>query len=387
MECLFILDSSGGVLIEKPYFQKVAREELEPVREVLRRSPPPPFVASFQRIFLVHEVNGLYLVATCQSEEMTMHVSSLLMQITQLLKTTLGEVSSQTVNACYQDVYRVLDMAAVMGFPFLDEPNVNDASSQPTDRVGPLRYPWRVPRNSKGQGEVYVTVEERLHARVNGAGKSDLLFVTGTISMNLRLPEYPTLTLSVVTRNKLQDCSFHRCVDPSEHLARSWTFVPPEGEFVFMTYTTKPTVANLPVFVTPKFSWSRVSVVFEIVVQLDETIATSKFSGVVLTFKLPHGVAAPSLATPCGNVTYDAHTKTVSWELVETKKEMMVLNGSASVSSGFMPKACDVPIWVDFHVGTPVSGIKVDVKVDKAPKVAAIKYLTRAGQYVFSCGE
>lgn len=383
MECLFILDSAGGVLIEKPYFQKVPREELEPVRAALRLSPPPPVIASFQRIFLIHEVNGVFLVATCQSEEMMMHVATLVTQITQLLKTTLREVNSQTVNAHYHDVYRLLDMAVLLGFPFLDEANVNNASAQPRDQLGPVRYPWRVQRETKGPGEVYVVVEEKLHGRVNGSGKSDLIFVTGSVTMDVHLPGSPTLTMSVLSRNKLQDCSFHRCVDPSDHLARTWSFVPPEGEFVFMTYTTKPVLANLPVYVTPKFSWSHVGVVFEIVVQLDDACG-GKFSGVVLTFKLPNGVAAPSLATPCGSVMYDAHAKCVRWELAETQHDLMVLNGSASVAPGFLPKACDVAVWVDFQVGCAASGVKIDLKVDKSPKIAAIKYVTKAGQYVFS---
>lgn len=389
MKSLFIIDKAGTVLIEKHYGEKIQRSELEPICVAIRDSPPP-IIDSFGTVFLLHETCGIFIVGACISEEMSFHVASQLVQIGETLNSCLKNgLDVESVKTEYSFIYRIFDLSVNSGYPFLDERNVMEAAEANHEKLGfDPKYPWRVPQSYKGPGEIYVSVEEAIHARINGVGKSDLMLVTGSVKIKSKLAGFPKCQLSISTPHKIDDFSFHRCVDPEQYLAKKWTFVPPDGDFTLMTYTARPELANLPVFVAPKFMWSKVGVVFEISVRLDESL--SKLTDVQLSFDLPHGMSTPSLATACGSVDFDMDHRKVKWNIDNVRKELLVLNGSASLENSFMPEACDLSIHASFSAaGYSASGLKVEaLEVEGNSKaMKAVKYVTCGGQYVFSCHE
>ncbi|KAH0788675.1 Adaptor complexes medium subunit family protein [Histomonas meleagridis] len=391
IKSIFIISKNGEVLIEKHYQDKTKREELEPVCYSIKNSQnPPPIIESFGILYLIVKENNLFIVGACDADAPTLFTSVILSSIAPILQNTMKNgFTEASVKTEYPVVYQTLDQILNCGYPFLDEQNVliSTMKSQNSDKINvDNQHPWRTSQTVKGPGEIYVEATETIETRINSHGKSDLLMVRGSISIHSHLNGSPQVNLSIAISNVLDDYTFHRCIGSSQYLGRKFQFVPPDGDFVLMTYTTKPQIANLPVFLVPKFTWSKVGVIFEINIRIDQNLP-KPLEDVKVTFSFPDGISCPSLATAAGSVSYDVATKTVKWDVNISKKEFLILSGSASISTDFEPEACEIPIFVSFTApGFTMSGLKVEaVDVENMPKVTkAIKYTTKAGNYVFS---
>lgn len=390
IKSIFIINKSGEVLVEKQCHSKIGREELEPViYSITNDASPPPIIESFGRIYLLVRDSGLFIIGACESDTPTLFSAAILSGLPEILRNTMkGGFSEAAVKEDYPVVYQTIDQFLNCGYPFLDEPNVMLATmrngSDSID-VDPL-HPWRTDQKIKGPGELKVEVGEVIETIINASGRADLLMVRGRIVIQSKLGGVPKCHLSVSIPSALEDYAFHRCIDTSQYLARKFAFVPPDGTFTLMSYTAKPQIANLPLFAVPKFTWSKVGVVFEITLRFDQMLQ-KPLEDVKISFVIPKGISSPSLATSAGEVSYDIVTKTVKWDVNTSKKEVMILSGSASISDDFETSACDIPIYAAFTApGFTASGLKIEsVEVENAPKVVgAIKYYTQAGNYIFS---
>lgn len=390
IKSIFIVNKAGEVLVEKHCNSKISREELEPViYSITNETASPPIIESFGKIYLIVRENGLFIIGACDSDSPTLFSSVILSSLPEILQNTMKNgFTEASVKSEYPVVYQTIDQFLNCGYPFLDEPNIMISSMQNGNEkieVDQL-HPWRTCQKIKGNGELLVEAKETIETSINSSGKSDLLMVRGSIILHSKLNGAPKCQLSISIPNALEDYAFHRCIDTTQYLARKFSFVPPDGTFTLMSYTAKPQISNLPLFAIPRFTWSKVGFVFEISLRFDPLLP-KPLEDVKISFIIPQGISSPSLATAAGSVSYDVATKLVKWDVNSSKKELMILSGSASISDNFEPSACDIPIYASFTAsGFAASGLKIEsVDVENSPKVAkAIKYITKAGNYIFS---
>ena len=389
---IYFVNFSGEILIEKHYRNKLDRSDLEPILINLNHTnSPAPILDSFGTVFLIQKENDIFIIAACDSEGSQIYKSSLLTYIISLLENTLkSSVTESVIKTDFATVYQVLDQAIDTGFPLFTEPNALIASTLPNYLQIPIdiQYPWRGNYAPKGASEIGVEIVETIQTRINSSGKSDILLVNGEIHVHSNNCGSPIVRLSLALPHKLDDYTFHRCIDINQYLSRQFSFTPPEGDFILMTYVTRLSLNTLPIFLYPSFIWSPHSVVFKVPLRIDPQIQPKQLSDVSVSFELPNGVAVPALAASVGVVYFDPKTKIVKWKVDLTGKcDNLFLTGSASVDDGFVPERTSIAMNASFilHDSTS-SGCKIEgFDVSGISKVSAsIKYTTKSGIYTFS---
>ncbi|OHS99288.1 Adaptor complexes medium subunit family protein [Tritrichomonas foetus] len=388
IKCIYIINLHGEVLIEKYNHEKILRRELEPVcSEIKNCINPPQIIESLGNVFILTRNTDIYIVGVCDTSN-TSIASVIIKNISGILHNILKDgFNESSVKADYPLIYQILDMYLNNGVPFIEESSTIlstlDNNSQ-VKLISNANCPWRAEEDYKGQGEFYLDVVETLEVRINSKGKADLLVLHGMLNIVTKLSGYPFVSVSISSPHMLEDYSLHRCVDPSQFQSKKFRFIPPNGGFTLMTYLAKPQITNLPIFISPKFTWSKINVIFEVVVRLDDVLPKPKKINVY--FELPEGVSPPSMACEGGTITYDLTQRIVKWDIDPESKDSMILNGSAAIAPEFNYHACDIIITTNFMAkGYSASGINIEkAEIDGFPKVLkSIQYITKSGVYSF----
>lgn len=390
---LFIVNTGEEANAEKHYIGIFSRQDLEPIVKVIEFGQNiPPIYEAFGNTFIIHSENEVYFVAVCDGNESILTFSSQFIVNTAKLISTLikGGLTTSTIKTEYPVIYKVLDQAIDEGYPLLDEPSCLIASfsgvldsAMSVDR----RYPWRGTTKIRGNPEFIINVIENIDMHVSIDGKILLNTVRGTVNVFCRLDGDPLVGLSVNIPKQFIEVSYHRCVDAKQHLARRIQFVPPDGTFCLMKYVAEPNATQLPLFITPKFSWSSISVVFEVILRPDSSLP-QKLTNIVISFDLPEGVSTPSMASINGTTEYVEKTRTIVWKIDSLTNSSPILNGSASITD--IVKARAKSIFINAQFTAPnytYSGFKVDnfdVETNTKNITKGIKYSTRNGNYNFN---
>ena len=389
---IYFVNFSGEILIEKHYRNKVNRSDLEPILKNLDKPDfPPPILDAFGTIFLIEKENDIFIIAACDPEGSQMFSSSLLIYIRSSIENTLrSKITESIVKTDFATIYQVLDQLIDAGFPFFTETNAFIGSTLPNQLQIPIdpQYPWRGTYAPKGAEDIEIEIVETIQSRINSSGKSDILLVNGEIHVHSNISGTPIVHLSLNLPHKLDDYTFHRCVDINQYLSRQFNFTPPEGDFILMTYITRLSLSTLPVFLHPSFVWSPHSVVFKIALRIDPQIHTKQISDISVSFALPNGIAIPALAASVGAIYFDTKTKIIKWKVdISKKQDNLFLTGSASVDDGFVAERASISVDASFIVhGSTSSGCKIEgFDISGIPKVStSIKYTTKSGIYTFS---
>ena len=397
IKSIFIVDSKGDVLIEKNYIGHFEKQELEPVLTMIQASiknqkEVSPIFQSFGSIFLIHKECETYFIGITEGNESILtFAAEYIVNIAKLLTSVIkGGLTTENTKKEYPLIYKVLDQSIDEGYPFLDEPSALIASFSGIldSRISvDRRYPWRGTCEIHGSPEFLINVTEYIDLHVSSTGKEDLNIVRGNINIFCKVPGDPLVSLTTVVPKKLEEVSYHRCVDPNFINSRHIQFIPSDGSFCLMKYVAKPNYTQIPLSLSPKFSWSKVSVSFEISLGIDKTLP-QKLNNIVISFDLPKGVVSPSLAAPCGKTSYDESTGTVKWHIDSSNQSLpLILRGSASVENLEKSKSKSIFIRAQFVAnGYTASGLKIDnfdIKSNAQSITKAIKYTTKNGVYDF----
>ena len=393
LDAVIATDSAGEVLIERYFAPTISRKEIEPVLKFIQSQKQiPPFFSSFGTVYVLNAFNNVIMIGLTQNEENTLMATSLINKITEMLDSTLQpSLTTETLKVDYSIAYGIIDQFIDSGFPFLDELNLIQSSK--TNVLGDklnvdIRSPWRAAFHQPlKQQDIKIIVKEHIFSRINSQGKSELLLVKGDINMSNKLNEPANMSLTFTIPGKLDDFSFHRCVDPSLYLSKTIQFIPPEGDFTLMSYTTQPKITALPIYIIPKFTWTKTSVLFEISLRIDQQY-TKAMHNAQIKFSLPQEVSQPSLACASGDVKFHKDDNTIIWNIEPSAdKQLLSMAGSASIPDGFNNEASNITIYTNFSIsGLSISGVKVEspelMNPMKCTKV--IEYLTLSGQYIFN---
>ena len=395
IKSIFLVDRNGEIQIEKNYVGITPQKDIEPALNLIKNGAKiPPILESFGSVFLIHKENELFFVGVIEQNESTIaFASEYIVHIAKTISSLIrGGLTNETLKTGYPMIYKVLDQSIDEGFPFLDEASALVASFSgiidsniSVDR----RYPWRGTCEIHGAPQFTINVIESIDLHVSETGKIELNEVRGSVNVFCKVPGDPVVSLTTVMPNKFTELCYHRCVDAKLHLSRRIQFIPSDGNFCLLKYVAPPDYKQVPLFVTPKFSWSNVSVVFEISLRVNQTLP-QKLTNVNISFVLPKGVCAPSLASPRGTTNYNKETNTVEWSIDNTGRGSLplILNGSASVNNLEEARADTVYVKAQFSAtGYAASGLKIDnfdIESNCKNITKEINYTTKGGVYDFA---
>jgi AP-3 complex subunit mu len=401
LSTVFLLNKDATILIEKQYRERIERSQIDAACLAIRdRSHPPPgILASGNYTILLHQQNDIWVLGVCEGDEFALFAVSVLQYIGRLLATLLKNgATEESVKAEYPVVYQILDYAVDFGFPFLNEANTIQTllTRPPTDYAKghrlqlDLQRPWRSVGVKRVANEILVDVIETVDIVVSQHGRTEFCHIRGAVEVMSRLSDNPTCKLVLTPQSRYEDVTFHRCIEVDSSEAKVIPFVPPDGPFTLMKYRVTATQSTVPVWLAPKFTWSKGSVSFEIAVKPEGNLARP-LEALEIRFELPDGVLSPSLAAPDGRATYETSSREVVWFIgTYSKKDTFTMKGSASTEPGFDLGGRFPVVSVKFVTSAvTVSGFRIDrLDIENTPYKAfkGVKYIVQAGNYEFRTG-
>jgi hypothetical protein len=401
LSAVFLLNKDATILIEKQYRDRVARSEIDAACLAIRDrlQTPPGVIPNGNYTILLHPQNEIWVVGVCDGDDFALYAVTLLQYIGRLLQTLLRDGATElSVMSEYPSVYQILDYAIDFGLPFLNESNTIQTllTRPPTDYAKgnrlmlDLQRPWRVVSPKYSSNEILVDVTETIDVTVSPEGRIDFCHIRGSVEVTSRLSDTPMCKLILTPQSRYEDVVFHRAVEVEAHEAKVIPFVPPDGQFILMRYRVTATQSQIPIWLNPKFTWSKGSVSFEISLRPEATLP-KHLESVEVRFELPEGVLTPSLAAPDGRATFEAVTREVVWQIgTYLKKEPIILRGSASTEQGFDLSGRFPVVCAKFlTAGMTPSGFRVDrLEVENVAyqPFRGVKYLIEGGNYEFRTG-
>jgi AP-3 complex subunit mu len=401
LSAVFLLNKEGVILIEKQYRERVPRSEIEPACQAIRDKSrtPPGIISAGDFTLLLHLQSEIWFVGVCEGDEFALFGVSVLQYLGALMVSLLASGSTEaSVKAEYSTVYEILDYAVDAGFPLLDENNtiLTLLTKPATDYAKgnrlqlDLHRPWRMVGVAHSQNEILMDVLETIDVTVSQFGRLEFCHIRGVVDVTSHLSETPACKLVLRPSSRWEDVTFHRCAEVESTEARVIPFVPPDGPFCLMRYRITATQSNIPVFVAPKFQWTRGGVSFDVTVRPDSALPKA-LDALELRFELPEGVNPPVLNASDGDARWDAGAREVLWAVgVYAKKEAAQLRGNATTQAGFDLGGRFPIVSVKFvTTGILPSSFKVDrLEVNNVPykSFKGVKYIVRAGNYEFRTG-
>lgn len=401
LSAVFLLNKDAIILIEKQYRDPVSRSELDAACLAIRdRSTPPPSIMSQgEKTVLLHQQDEIWVVGVCDGDEFALLPIQLLAYIGKLLATLLRDGATEiSIKSEYPAVYQILDYAIDFGFPFLNESNtiLTLLTRPPTDFTKgnrlllDLQRPWRAMGVKRPTNEILVDIIEKMDVAVSSSGRIEFCHIHGRVDITSHLSDTPYCKLLLTPSTNYEDATFHRCVEIEAHGTKVIPFVPPEGPFNLMSYRINTNQSTIPVWLAPKFVWTKTGMTFEISLKPDATLP-KPLELLEVRFELPEGVSSPTLLTTIGRATYEQSTREVIWLIgLYDKKEQIVLNGSASNDST-VDGVSKFPVVVCKFItaGYTPSGFRIerlDVEQVDYACFKGVKYICQSGNYEFRTG-
>lgn len=402
LSSVFLVNNQGVILIEKQYKEKVSRSEIEQALLAIQTkgNQVPAIIENGDFTLLLHKQNEIWVVGVCEGDDFAQFAISLVQHIGNLIENLLTKGATElSVKDEYPQVYQILDLAVDYGFPFLDEGNsistvINRPPPDPKVRGSnkiqfDLESPWRQMGVKRLTNEILIDFVETIDLVVSAHGRVEFSHIRGEVQVSSRLSGKPTAKLVMMPSTHFEDVCFHRCCMVDSPDVKVIPFIPPEGKFVLLKYRLTSAQLNTPVWLIPKFTWSKGSVTFEITMRPDANLPKG-IENIVIETEFPRGVNQPSSSAPEGRTSFDTHTNVLTWTIASySKKETVTLRGSASTETGFELCGRHPVVTCQFNVtGAIPSGFKVDhLDLEGVERLfKGIKYIAKAGSYEFRTG-
>ncbi|KAL0484240.1 AP-3 complex subunit AP3M1 [Acrasis kona] len=200
----------------------------------------------------------------------------------------------------------------------------------------------------------------------------------------------PDLVLNFKQPQMIEDVSFHPCVRYAKYEQdRTVSFVPPDGDFVLMTYR----ITNLPmspIYCRPQLSFSQENNSGNINVMLGVRHTMGKpLEEVKVNIPLPCQIDSHTITCTAGSITFDSLTKRLVWNVgridPQDKKTISCSGGVRLPNKSTISKSGAAAVLIDFKVSTvALSGIKVDavnLKNENYKPYKGVRYQTVAGRF------
>ncbi|KAF9899288.1 AP-3 complex subunit mu-2 [Lobosporangium transversale] len=418
IESLFVLSSTGKVIIEKhwheliprpvvDYFNEQVSKAMAASEDISREDVLPIIPSPKYQLINVYR-DGLTYLSPVTKEVDPMMVFEFLHRILDIMQEYFGTVSETTIKENFVTVYQLLEEMMDDGYPLTTEPNalkeivpapnildkvistMGAPTSVSTKKMphGMSNLPWRKAGVKYATNEIYFDIIEEIDAIVDSTGKAVSCEAHGTIQANCRLSGMPDLTLSLVNPRLVDDCSFHPSVRFNKWESdKVLSFVPPDGHFQLMSYRVNlPSQQNLPVQVKPSINIGTNGAKFDITVCLRNTEGKS-LEDVVLI--LPLHKSTTNLTAHCnvGQYMFDPVGKVLRWDIgkIVPRERAPVISGSFAFGSANSEAAANAGynIGLEFMIKQhSLSGLMLEgMKLFNESKPFKLRRITKAGRY------
>uniref|UniRef100_A0A914WDF8 MHD domain-containing protein n=1 Tax=Plectus sambesii TaxID=2011161 RepID=A0A914WDF8_9BILA len=413
LNSLFILNTSGDVILEKHWKSVIHRSICDYFFDAQKRASSPedvPPVISTPHHYLVSVYhNQVYFVAVTTLEAPPLMVIEFLHRVVDTFKEYFDECSDSSIKDNYVIVFELLDEMLDNGFPLATESNIlqelikppnffrnisnqvtgktNVSETLPTGQLSNI--PWRRAGVKYTNNESYFDVVEEIDAIIDKQGSTVFSEIQGYIDCCCKLSGMPDLTMTFMNPRLLDDVSFHPCVRFKRwENERLLSFVPPDGNFRLLSYHIgSQSMVAIPMYV-------RHSIVLKDGTggKIDLTVGPKQSMGkiledVIVEVPMPKSVQNCNLSASQGKYSFDPTTKVLTWDVgkIELGKPP-TLRGSVSVNTTAGVGSVEQPtINVRFKINQlAVSGLKVnrlDMYGEKYKPFKGVKYLTKAGRF------
>ncbi|KND03535.1 uncharacterized protein SPPG_08897 [Spizellomyces punctatus DAOM BR117] len=413
---LFILDTSGKVIIEK-HWRHVIGRAVDDFLKISQASSSPyevPPVVACEELYLHHVYrSGLVFLAVTEEEVSPLSVLHFLHRTVDLLVDYFGPVTELIIKENFVIVYELLEELLDYGFPYITEPNIlkdvvpppsllstvmnavslgtNFGTKQPSGSLSSV--PWRSTGIKYTNNEIFFDIVETVDAILDRNNNIITAEAHGEVLCNTRLSGMPDLILTFMNHRVLEDnmTSFHPCVRYHRfEKDRVLSFVPPDGQFKLMDYNVNmSSPQTLPLLVKPSIHFSKTTGKLDISVQPRST-GGKIVENAALSITLPKAVASVKLNANVGQCTFDQMTKELRWTIGKISTDFNVsgvplLTGNLYMESGAVPIQMARTVYIDFKINMyTASGLRIDtLQVHHEPykPFKGVRTVTRAGRY------
>jgi len=201
--------------------------------------------------------------------------------------------------------------------------------------------------------------------------------------VDCQLSGIPDLLLKLGGINAVDDVSFHPCVRLKRYdQERVVSFVPPDGYFALMNYTSRGNVM-LPLYVKPQILVGENSGTVHVMVGSKHITGDKPLEDIVVTIPFSSTCNGTTLSSKVGSVQFDDQTKVCRWYIKSIPPNVSpIMEGTFSFDPQNKPSL--PTISVDFKVNMWVaSGLKVDsltLLQEKYNHFKGVKTLTKGGR-------
>lgn len=357
---------------------------------------PPVLPTSKYYLFNVLR-GGVFVLVAVAKEVPALLVTEFVHRIIDVLELYLGTVSERSLTAHFSTVYQVLEEMMDSGIPLMSEPNALVDVVRPPKGIGQFVaemftgrtssvaeslsasatsiIPWRRANVVYTSNEIYFDIVEEIDCIMEPNGTVAANAVRGTVWCKCQMSGIPDLTLWFNNPGAIADPGFHPCVRLARYEKdRIVSFVPPDGPFKLMTYSSASRDHVSPIYVRPTLHWRDSAARLSIVLAtkpiaaagalLRSTVASAggvgvsmgssggmaaasasggedgaTVEGVSLHIQFPPAITTVDLVPSKGAVAYDSSTNRFVWTLgtIPAASAPFELAGNIHIAPGTLP--------------------------------------------------
>lgn len=414
MQSFYIIDTQGRVLINFDYRGKkdptIPNKFMSYIQQNCTLYPNPVFCVDgwfFSYIFR----NNLYFISVTSWNSNVALQMAFLTSFLKLLGSYFKEITATNIVRNYYHIYDLLDEVMDYGYPQVSDSSIID---QIIPRKNLIDYSYlkkfygccfetNFRRGTKkySKNEIEINIVEQLNISINKNGSLIKNEIIGEVKVVPRLSDFPFISLGIdypfaydeeyetqdVPRNclEIEEMKFHNCVKYSSfETFNSLYFIPPDDEFVLMTYKILSSLKPIINFETEirKLTNSKVEFVLKANSYLNQNeVAKDVKISIPLTFEYKSIEYKPSV----GQIDHLADENKLIWSISQIYGQKHFSLNVYFEMSTVKFKDENEPIKVDFHIPsrTP-SGFKfryLEVLNQPYKIFPSFSFLTKVGNY------
>eukprot|EP00736_Rhodelphis_marinus_P005619 Rmarinus@m.25808 len=423
-QAVFILNDGGEPIIECQFDRVVARHLINIFwADVLKQDAPqglsPHRVYDMQYLTYL-QFSDVFFVAV-HKDELPADVEEFLARLGEIIEVYLGEVTEQSIKDSFITISVLLSEIIKNGVVVCTEPNTlmelvkppsmmkkvlnavtggsNVKEEMPVSAIS--NVPWRKMGVKYTSNEVYFVVTEELNCLIDNNGRVLKCSVWGQVSCNCRLSGMPDLLVRLNDSSLIEAAYLHPCIRYNAFESdRVLSFVPPDGDFKLMEYSTHKEVSP-PIYLNPQISFNRehgrsghLSIMVgrrHLVSLKDEKGKDRTLEGLTVTIPLPRAVTSVTLRPNVGTCEFDDVTHIITWTLNKIPDDTSpCLSGDISLSSEAEPPRGAISVSAQYRVeGLTYSGLRIapgiQVRGESYSPYKGARYRVKAGSFEVRC--
>eukprot|EP01083_Nonionella_stella_P073004 197103_1 len=413
---LFILNSSGDVLIEKHYLGVTKRSVVdlfwEEVSKYEQQKEVKPIISTENYYLINIRRSGLFFLTAITRDVQPLFILECQHNIFEAFVYYFKDkITESILRENFALIYQLLDEIIIGGFPHTTELNqLTDMISLPS-MVSKIRdyasgtfsvkqtlstafhntkMNWRKSDCKYVTNEIKIDLIEAidciLHTSQSGfKSKPITSFLNGSLECSVRLSGAPDLSLNFNTPRILNHVQLHRCVRISRwQKEKIISFVPPDGKFTLLKYRLS-NAGQLPLDIEPIIRLSKNQSTVKITINKTGAVDKS-IDKILLEIPFPSQTLSFSLSANHGKVSQDEITKVVRWHVGRYPKDKtLTLEGTVAMPSDWSGSGSP-NVRVGFEIkGLSLSNLRVDslaVHNVKYKPFKGVRHISKAGTFI-----